>query len=126
MFPFGYGLSYTSFAYSHLTVQPSKRGLDVTLRVRNTGERTGSETPQVYLGPDSSWHGQQPSKALAGYTKVTLKPGQQHTVRIHINQDSLRHWNATTHQWNTSRGERTVWVGSSATQLPLHTRVHLR
>ncbi|MGV9551700.1 beta-glucosidase [Streptomyces ardesiacus] len=126
LFPFGYGLSYTSFSYSHLTVQPSRKGLDVTLRVRNTGERTGSDTPQVYLGPDSSWQGQQPSKALAGYTKVTLKPGQQRTVRIPVDQDSLRHWNASTHQWDTSRGARTVWAGSSATQLPLHARVHLR
>ncbi|MET8982632.1 glycoside hydrolase family 3 C-terminal domain-containing protein [Streptomyces sp. NPDC004539] len=126
LFPFGYGLSYTSFAYSHLKAQPTRHGLCVTLNVRNTGSRTGSDTPQIYLGPDSSWHGEQPTKALAGYTKVTLKPDERTTVRIHIDQDSLRHWNADTRQWDAGRGARTVWAGTSAMHLPLQTRAHLR
>ncbi|MFC9506170.1 beta-glucosidase [Streptomyces sp. NPDC057002] len=126
LFPFGYGLSYTSFEYSRFQAKPTRDGLTVTLRVRNTGRRTGSDTPQIYLGPDSSWPGEQPTKTLAGYTKVTLEPGEETTVRIPIDRNSLRHWNADTHEWDTGRGSRTVWAGSSATRLPLHTRIPLR
>ncbi|MFI5889291.1 beta-glucosidase [Actinoplanes sp. NPDC051513] len=125
LFPFGYGLSYTTFDYRNLKVTPRLHGksgtVTVTVDVRNTGTRTGTATPQLYLTLPSSTG--EPGKRLAGYDKVTLKPGQSTRVQLTIDASSpdrpLSFWNSAAHAWDTAPGAYQIQVGASSRDLPL-------
>ncbi|MFK0154709.1 beta-glucosidase [Streptomyces sp. NPDC090493] len=115
LYPFGYGLSYTSFAYSALhTSNARDGGLDVTFKVTNTGRTAGTEVAQTYLGaPDKAPKGVQfAPKALAAYDRVTLKAGQTKTVTLHVPLRQLQYWSDSS-RWTTALGTRSVIVGSS-------------
>jgi hypothetical protein len=87
LFPFGYGLSYTKFAYSKLSVTPSADGgIDVSFRIRNVGSDTGSDTPQVYVGasPDLPSDIQQAVRKLVQFQRVTLDPGHASDLTLHV------------------------------------------
>ncbi len=97
MFPFGWGLSYTRFAYSDLRVtRTTDGGLEVSVRVTNTGQLAGSTAPQVYLGAPS----QQPAgiqfavRQLSQFDRVTLDPGQSSVVQMHVPLRQLQYWSA--------------------------------
>jgi beta-glucosidase len=115
LFPFGYGLSYTSFDYSGLHVTPAEDGLTVQFRVRNAGDVAGDAVPQIYLGaPATKPAGVQfAAKALAGYSRVHVGAGQTRTVTVHVAKRQLQYW-STTAGWTTATGNRTVSVGTSA------------
>jgi beta-glucosidase len=120
LFPFGYGLSYTTFAFHDLTVSPTQTpagqvtvGVDVT----NTGARTGAEVAQVYLS-DPVQAGE-PSIQLRGFQKVTLRPGQTRHLAFHVGQRAFSIWNTSEQQWNMVPGTYTVRVGDSSDNLPL-------
>ncbi|WP_433370373.1 beta-glucosidase family protein [Actinoplanes sp. CA-142083] len=125
LFPFGYGLSYTTFDYKNVKVTPRLHGnrgtVTVTVDVRNTGIRTGTATPQLYLTLPSSTG--EPGKRLVGYDKVTLKPGQSTKVQLTIDASSpdrpLSFWNTATHAWDTAPGTYQLQVGASSRDLPL-------
>src|SRR5580693_5826589 len=139
LFPFGYGLSYTHFSYSHLTVTPrqvqngssnpgatscgcngqSGRQVTVTARVTNTGKVTGSDLAQLYLGDPAS--AGEPPRQLKGFRKVTLRPGQSTTVRFTLNGHDLSYWDDTADGWVLPDGRYQVDVGdsSSLANLPL-------
>jgi beta-glucosidase len=128
MFPFGWGLSYTRFAYSGLRVtRTSDGGLNVTLRVTNTGHLAGSTAAQVYLGAP----GQPPSgiafavRQLSQFDRVTLAPGQSSVVAVHVPLRQLQYWSSGTQQWITAAGSRTVYAGGadSPSSLPLRAQV---
>jgi beta-glucosidase len=128
MFPFGWGLSYTSFAYSGLHVsRAGDGGLDVTARVTNTGRAAGSAVPQVYLGAP----GDQPAgiqfavRQLSQFDRVTLQPGQSADVTMSVPLRQLQYWSSATQQWITAAGRRTVYVGDadSLSSLPLQASV---
>ena len=94
-FPFGYGLSYTTFHYISLSVVPAAGSVAVSVTVRNTGGREGSDVIQVYVtAPESA--GEPPSQ-LKGFEKVSLKPGESKGVRIEIPIDRLAAWSEDTH-----------------------------
>ena len=115
LFPFGYGLSYTSFSYSGLRTAPAPDGgLTVSFQARNTGPVAGDAVPQVYLGaPASKPAGVQfAAKALAGYTRVHLGAGQAKTVSVHVPKRQLQYW-STTADWTTAIGSRTLYVSAS-------------
>ena len=127
LFPFGFGITYTSFSYRDLVARRDGRGgLDVSVTVRNTGSRAGDAVPQVYLGPSPNVSEPQAVRALAGYDKITLRPGESRRVHIQVGADQLRHWNTTTNGWALGTGARTVYLGSSSADLPLHTTVDVR
>jgi beta-glucosidase len=127
LFPFGYGLSYTTFVYSRPQVTRGHHGLTVRFTLTNTGNRTGDEVAQVYLGASPDVHGaQQALKSLAGYRKVHLAAGESRTVQISVDERQLEHWDSTTHRWALGTGSRAVWVGSSSQTLPLHTSITIR
>lgn len=115
LFPFGHGLSYTTFDYSGLKVMRSGDGLDVTFVVTNTGTRKGSEIAQVYIEPcDSS----RPVKELKGFAKLELAPGESRRVTINIPATALRQFDTTTHDWKPLP-VAAVMAGPSSAVLPL-------
>jgi beta-glucosidase-like glycosyl hydrolase len=110
-FPFGYGLSYTTFAYSGLTA--STKAAEVT--VTNTGQRSGVAVPQLYVGmPSPGAQVPQPPKQLKGYAKVTLAPGQSAKVTFPLNSRSFAYWDEGAKAWKVADGCYKVMVGSSS------------
>ena len=92
-YPFGYGLSYTSFALSDAKVQESDSAYTVTAQIRNTGSRDGAEVVQVYAGSQgASDIADRPKKLLKGFQRVELKAGEQKTVSVSIPKEELKFW----------------------------------
>ncbi|HLI76435.1 MAG TPA: glycoside hydrolase family 3 C-terminal domain-containing protein, partial [Acidobacteriaceae bacterium] len=126
LFPFGFGLSYTRFAYSSLTVKPAADGgLDVGFTIRNIGAVAGDEVPQVYLGPPSVRPAgvQFAVRALAGFDRIHLQPGASQAVALHIPPRCLEYWSVQRNRWVAASAGRTVFVGSSSRDLPLQAQV---
>jgi beta-glucosidase len=126
LFPFGYGLSYTSFAYSHLRVTPAP-GPDgtvtATVDVTNTGSRSGADVAQVYV-TDPAAAGEPPIQ-LKGFQKVSLAPGQTRRLTFTLDQRAFSIWNSDAQDWTRLDGTYTVSVGDSSANLPLHAPVIL-
>jgi beta-glucosidase len=121
-YPFGFGLSYTSFAYSSLEVTGGA-GLEVSFSLRNTGARAGQEAAQVYLTlPDSTG---EPPKRLIGWEKVDLQPGESKTVTLRIDPLYLSVFDAAANRWKIVPGDYKVMAGPSSAALPLTAAVRL-
>ena len=121
LFPFGYGLSYSTFSYSDLKVLPAlHQGLDITVRIQNTGAVEGDEVPQVYLdAPAERPQGVQfAERTLASFDRITLGPGETKDVMLHVSPRSLEYWSIADHRWIRSAA-RQVRVGSSSRDLKL-------
>ncbi|MFI6340262.1 beta-glucosidase H [Streptomyces sp. NPDC050535] len=119
LFPFGHGLSYTSFSHDRLRVTGHGRGdeaAEVGVEVRNTGRRTGSDVVQVYVGhlPTKV---DTPARTLAGFAKVTLEPGQRRKVTVTVTRRTLSYWDESKSRWVTPTGKVPVYVGRSATDV---------
>lgn len=113
-YPFGYGLSYTEFAYSALKVD--EKGVQLT--VTNVGERDGAEVVQLYVGfPDSVVF--RPQKELKGFQKVFLKARESKRVHIPFDDKTFRYWNVKTGQWEIEEGEYLLMVGASVSDIRL-------
>ncbi len=122
LFPFGHGLSYSKFAYSDLKIAPAADGgLDLSVQIRNTGDRDGDEAPQVYLGePDDRPAGVQfPVRQLVAFDRVSLKAGQTKTVPLHVPLRQRQYWSVAGHRWVFANGRRVVSVGASSRDLRL-------
>lgn len=120
LFPFGYGLSYTTFGFSNLTVSPRAADGTVTVGVQitNTGQRTGAEVAQVYLA-DPATAGE-PPRQLRGFQKINLPPGQSGHLTIKLDARAFQIWNTSSNSWTTAAGTYGVFVGDSSRNLPLH------
>jgi len=119
LFPFGHGLSYTTFAYSNLTVgavSPSGQ-VAIGLDVRNTGNRAGAEVVQLYLGFPAV--AGEPPRQLKGFRKVTLAPGATSHINFSLIWEDLAYWDVIAHQWTVPPGAFQVTVGSSSRDLRL-------
>ena len=121
LYPFGFGLSYTRFAYSNLQIpQRNARGqYELSVDVRNVGQRAGSEVVQLYVSDDATRAVVRPPQELKGFSKVQLAPGQQTTVRFVLSQRDLSYYDTVTHDWVLTPGTHGVAVGSSSADLPL-------
>lgn len=113
-FPFGYGLSYTTFAYSGL--KADEQG--VTFTLTNTGNRDGAEVAQLYVGGPSG-RIFRPAKELKGFAKVFLKAGESKEVRIAFDDKTFRYWNVKTNGWETETGEYTLFISASVSDIRL-------
>jgi beta-glucosidase len=114
-YPFGFGLSYTSFAYSDLKATGGA-SIDVSFSVRNSGKRAGQEIAQVYLSLPTS--AGEPPKRLIGWEKVDLKPGESKTVVLKIDPLYLSIFDTAADRWTIAPGEYKVMVGPSSATLP--------
>jgi len=126
LFPFGFGLSYTKFEYSDLTVHPAEGGgLFIGLKVKNAGKAAGDEVLQVYLGaPEQRPKGADfPMHALAAFDRVHLDAGQVRAIAIQVPPRSLEFWSAAEGKWIKAMGPREVLVGGSSRDLPLKSKV---
>jgi beta-glucosidase len=121
LFPFGHGLSYTRFAYSHLKVKSRVGAMTVSFDVRNSGSVRGAEVPQVYVGAPASPPVPMAVQALAGFQRISLRPGQRKHVVIRIAPRAFQYWSTAEHEWTTAWGDRTIAVGSSSRDLRLST-----
>jgi beta-glucosidase len=122
LFPFGYGLSYTTYQYSDLKVEPGKEPT-VSFVVKNTGARAGAEVAEVYvaLPPDAG----EPPKRLAGWSKVHLNPGESREVSLPINTRELSIYDESADTWKQLPGRYTFMVGGSSKDLPLQKAINL-
>ena len=120
-FPFGYGLSYTTFAYSDLEAGEK----EVSFTLTNTGDRQGTETPQVYVGMEDSALFR-PAVELKGFAKVTLNPGEMRRVTIPLDDKAFRYFNVKTGSWEVEGGSYTISVGPNAARLPLSAQVEVK
>lgn len=121
-YPFGFGLSYTTFEYSNLrtsaeTVRPAGEVV-VRLDVKNTGSRAGDEVPQLYVSyPGSAV--ERPTRQLRGFARVSLKPGETRTVEMKLKGADLAYWNAPNHAFTVEPGQVEVQVGASSADIKL-------
>ena len=119
-YPFGYGLSYTTFAYSDLKVNADK----VTFTLTNTGSRAGAEIAQLYVAkPDATVF--RPAKELKGFTKVFLKAGESKTVTIPLDDKTFRYWNVATDSWEVEGGSYQLLVGANVQDIRLTAEITL-
>ncbi len=126
LFPFGFGLSYSSFAVSALQVAAlPDGGAHASLRVKNTGNVPGDAVPQVYLdGPESKPQGVQfAPKTLVAFDRVSLQPGEEREVTFEIAPRAFEYWSITQKAWVRAAGSLTIRAGQSSQDLPLSARV---
>lgn len=117
-FPFGYGLSYTTFQYGQPTAQVSGDHVNVEVTIQNTGSVAGKEVAQVYVSAPKNKQMDKPVKELKGFAKTRLlQPGESETLRISIPCSELASWNETTHQWQVDNGTYTLQVGASSAEI---------
>jgi beta-glucosidase len=120
LFPFGFGMSYTTFAYSGLTVATGE-STRVSFTVKNTGKRAGIETAQVYASlPDAAG---EPPKRLVGWSKVELAPGESKQVDVPVSRDRLGVFDEGSDAWKVVPGQYVIRVGGSSRELPLEKTV---
>ena len=127
LFAFGHGLSYTTFEYSGLKVKKAAGGgLDVTVRIKNTGAMGSDEVPQVYLGaPSEIPFGVRFSvRSLAAFDRIHLAAGEAKTVTLHVAERQLQYWSTAETAWKKPAGTRELSVGASSRNLRVKTTIN--
>lgn len=123
LYPFGFGLSYTTFEFSDLSVSTPEGGkVKVTFRIRNTGKRDGATAAQVYVGECSPTLAR-PEKELKGYEKIFLKSGEVKEISIVLDDEAFSHYDTALHDFIVTPGEYRILVGDSSLNLPLNATV---
>jgi len=122
LYPFGFGLSYSKFAFSNLKINAAKSGesqeVDVSFEVENTGQREAAEVAELYIG-DPSAKIERPAEELKAFKKVRLKPGELNHVNLQLDRRSFAYWDVNSHDWRVDPGQFTIMVGDSSENLPL-------
>ncbi len=129
LYPFGYGLSYTSFEYSHLKTSAQQLGKDgevtVGVDVRNSGARTGDEVVQMYVAHEGS-KVERPIEELKGFKRIRLEPGKKTTVRMTLKTNDLAYWSVDKGAWEVEADQVQVLIGSSSADIKLKTTVKVK
>lgn len=124
MYPFGHGLSYTTFSYSGLQVKADGENLYVELQLGNTGAYSGEEVVQLYAArPDSGI--ERPMKELKAFRRVALQPGETKTVSMQIPLEKLRHWDEVARDWKVEPGSVEILAGSSSQDIRMKAKVNI-
>ena len=132
LFPFGFGLSYTTFKYDNLAIKAAASNrnsagprYEVSFNVTNTGRRAGADVAQVYVG-DAHSKVPRPGKELKGFAKVTLQPGETKKVSVVLDSRSLSYFDVNSKQWRAEPGDFSIFVGRSSQQIELRGKLTLR
>lgn len=129
LYPFGHGLSYTTFAYSDLSARVARQlpepQVEVAFTVTNTGSRAGAEVAQVYVA-DAECSLPRPVKELKGFDKVNLAPGESRRIAVTLGPDAFRFFDPSTHSWRIEPGKFSIMAGPSSAELPLKAGVMLK
>lgn len=125
-FPFGHGLSYTSFEYSAIKLSSKKidenAAVTVSFKVKNTGSVAGAEIAQLYVGDEESTIFR-PVKELKGFKKVYLEPGEEKEIKIELGRRAFAFWNVNTNDWCVESGKFKIYVGASSADIRLETEL---
>jgi beta-glucosidase len=120
LFPFGFGLSYTTFSFDGLKVTSrSNTDMTVSFRVTNTGQRPGAEVVQLYIDFPPIAEGNEPPRQLKGFRKMMLQPGESKTIELPLTPRSFSYWSEQTHAWQVATGTFHILVGDSSANTPL-------
>jgi beta-glucosidase len=118
LYPFGYGLSYTSFSLGGVKTSAksvrSSESMAVSIDVQNTGKLTGDEVVQLYTHQRSG-SSSRPVRELKGFWRITLKPGERKTVELKLDTNELGFWSPQTHKWSIEPGTFDLWMGTDST-----------
>lgn len=129
LFPFGHGLSYTTFQYSNLKLSSREikdtDKLSVTLEVKNTGDRAGKEIVELYVGKKDS-KVIRPLKELRGFEKVSLKPGKTKTLTFTLSKRAFSYYNTEIQDWYAETGDYQILIGKSSRDIVLNGTVHVK
>jgi beta-glucosidase len=129
LYSFGYGLSYTTFAYRDLTTSSTSLTADQPLKisvvVKNTGRRAGDEVVQLYVKHLNSSVAR-PLKELKDFARIHLTPQEQRTVQLHLPASRLAYWNPDTDRWVIEKDQIEIIVGSSSTDMHLRKVIRVR
>jgi len=128
LFPFGFGLSYTTFGFSNLQVPASAASgstVPVSFDVTNTGRVAGAEVAQVYVS-DPSAKVDRPERELKGFAKVRLEPGQTERVTLSLDARAFSYWSESAHKWTIDPGRFVIRAGDSSENTPLSAEIELR
>lgn len=131
LFPFGYGLSYTTFAYGNLSIKQvagrageTSPRYEVSFDVRNTGARAGAEVAQVYIGAAHA-RVPRPAKELKGFVKFSLRPGETRRVTTTLDSRAFAYYDADAKRWRVEPGEYDILIGRSSAQIELRGQLNL-
>jgi len=127
LFPFGYGLSYTTFAYKNLVISPAagSGNAAVAFDVTNTGTRAGADVAQVYVG-DRHASVPRPVKELKGFARVELNPGETRHVEVTLNPRAFSYYDVKSHKWTLAPGDFDIYVARSAAEIELTGKLNLQ
>jgi beta-glucosidase len=125
LYPFGYGLSYTTFELSNMQLEPSGADVKVSLDVKNTGERAGADVVQIYVG-EKDCPLPRPLRELKGFTKVKLDPGQTRRIQIDLPRRAFAYWSSDKNDWTVDSGHTfTIEAGESERDIKLNGTIQL-
>ena len=117
MYPFGYGLSYTSFSFTNLRVNGNEvkpgQPVELSVDVENTGGRPGDEVAQLYIHQQSGG-ASRPVRQLKGFQRIALAPHQKQTVRFVLGKDELSYWSSSARKWVQDAAQFDVWMGADS------------
>jgi beta-glucosidase len=129
MYPFGYGLTYTTFEYSDFSTDKetynANDDIELTFKLKNTGSMEADEVVQAYvhrINPAVEW----PAKELKAFDRITLKPGESREVSLKIPVKNLMYWNETKQVWDYDLCDLELLVGASATDIKLDKKIALK
>ncbi|MBK5112418.1 MAG: glycoside hydrolase family 3 C-terminal domain-containing protein [Candidatus Heimdallarchaeota archaeon] len=129
LFPFGFGLSYTAFEYENCKTDKnsitSKDKVTITVDIKNTGDREGSEIVQLYVKDDKS-SVKRPEKELKNFEKINLKPNEKKEVKFKISVKDLEFYDTESHSWKHEKGEFTILIGSSSRNIHFKQKIELK
>ena len=118
LYPFGFGLSYSSFGYSDIAVKRSKGGFDIAFTISNTGECAAADVAQLYVAPVEP-SVPRPIRELKGFRKVWLEPGRNERVTLHLDRSDFAHYDVNAHNWVVDKGQYDLEIGSSSEDIRL-------
>lgn len=125
LYPFGHGLSYTSFAYSNMTIAQSDETITITMKVENIGNHNGDEVVQLYV-KDQEASVQRPLKQLVDFKRTYLTVGKSKTVTFDVPLEALQFWNDTSHSWHFEKGMFEFMVGTSSHDIRIRKSIYIK